>query len=114
MPAKSHILATLNIPREYYLDFLRGLFDGDGTTYSYIDKRWKSSFMFCVSFAAASRPFLDYIQLTSATCARMVKGTIRSSTRAHSLAYAKSDSLKLVKFMYDRDELPYLARKGES
>jgi hypothetical protein len=113
MPAKSHILATLNIPREYYPDFLRGLFDGDGTTYGYMDKRWKSSFMFYLSFAAASRPFLDYIQMMNNTYAGTVKGAIRSSTRVYSLAYAKSDSLKLVKFMYYRDGLPYLARKKE-
>lgn len=39
-PAKSKTIGKLLIPDEYFFDFLRGSFDGDGGTYSYWDKRW--------------------------------------------------------------------------
>ena len=112
-PAKSHTIAALSIPSQFYPDFLRGLFDGDGTTYGYFDPRWKSSFMFYVSFASASRPFLEYVQQMNDRYAGRVKGTIKSSTRVYSLAYAKTDSLKLAKFMYYQEGVPHLIRKKE-
>jgi hypothetical protein len=40
---KSKTISSINIPDKYFLDFLRGHFDGDGTFYSYWDRRWKSS-----------------------------------------------------------------------
>ena len=45
-PKKSRTMGAINIPDEYFFDFLRGHFDGDGTFYSYWDPRWRSSFMF--------------------------------------------------------------------
>ncbi|MCL5435596.1 MAG: hypothetical protein M1275_00770, partial [Patescibacteria group bacterium] len=50
-PAKSKTLGPLKIPDRYFFDFIRGHFDGDGSFYSYWDKRWLSSFMFYLSFA---------------------------------------------------------------
>ena len=43
-------LKSVVMPKKYFFDFLRGHFDGDGSFYSYWDKRWKSSYMFYVSF----------------------------------------------------------------
>ncbi len=51
-PKKSLTLGKLSIPDEYFFDFLRGCFDGDGCSYSYWDPRWKSSFMFYISFTS--------------------------------------------------------------
>jgi hypothetical protein len=44
--AKSKTIKRVNVPDIFFFDFLRGCFDGDGTFYSYWDKRWKSSFMY--------------------------------------------------------------------
>jgi hypothetical protein len=112
-PAKSHTIGALDIPAKYYADFLRGLFDGDGTTYGYKDVRWKSSFMFYISFAGASRPFLEYIHQMNIQHVGTLHGTIRLGTRAFSLTYAKNDSLKLAPFMYYRTGIPWLARKKD-
>ena len=60
--AKSKTIPKLKIPKEYYVDFLRGCFDGDGSFYSYFDPRWKSSFMFYISFTSASKSFIDWIR----------------------------------------------------
>src|ERR1700722_7240854 len=38
--AKSLTLSEIKIPEHYFIDFLRGCFDGDGCSYSYWDKRW--------------------------------------------------------------------------
>jgi len=38
------------------------LFDGDGCFYSYWDKRWRSSFIFYLSFCSASKKFLEWLQ----------------------------------------------------
>lgn len=57
-PAKSKTLGPLKIPRRYFFHFLRGVFDGDGCTYSYWDPRWRSSFMYYVCFVSASEKFI--------------------------------------------------------
>ena len=49
MPNKSKSIGEIQVPPRYFFDFLRGSFDGDGCTFSYWDKRWKSSFRFCAS-----------------------------------------------------------------
>ena len=51
-PAKSLTIKQVAVPERYFFDFLRGCFDGDGCSYSYWDPRWKSSFMFYISFAS--------------------------------------------------------------
>ncbi len=57
MPAKSKILSNIKIPDQYFFDFLRGCLDGDGYSYSYFDKRWKSSFMFYIGFCSVKLSF---------------------------------------------------------
>lgn len=53
-PHKSKTIGKLKIPNKYFFDFLRGVFDGDGSCYSYWDLRWASSFMFYTSFSSGS------------------------------------------------------------
>ena len=63
--AKSKTIEKVIVPRKFYFDFLRGVFDGDGSFYSYYDKRWKSSFMYYLSFASASKKYIVWIQETN-------------------------------------------------
>lgn len=111
-PAKSKTIGSVKVPDEYFCDFLRGCFDGDGSFYSYRDTRWRLSYMFYVSFASASRSFIDWLQ------ARIhdligVRGhvTTNKAVTFWQLKYAKIEGEKIVRSMYYSDFALYLTRK---
>ena len=109
-PAKSKILGSLKIPDKYFFDFLRGCFDGDGSIYSYWDPRWRSSYMFYISFASASLLFLLWIKKKIAKIAD-VHGKITPAARSLQLRFAKSGSVVLFKRMFYSGNVPHLKRK---
>lgn len=110
-PRKSRILGTLKIPDKFFFDFLRGCFDGDGTIYSFWDKRWADSFMFYISFSSASKPFLLWLQ-RCINRAIKTSGHIATDPRnTFQLKYAKADSLVLFPKMHYADTIPHLKRK---
>ena len=111
-PAKSLTIRKVLIPDEYFFDFLRGSFDGDGSFYSYFDPRWKSSFMFYTTFSSASRRHIDWIRAIVAGLLGVTGHVIAdASKRIYQLKYAKSDSLKILKNMYYSDTVVCLTRK---
>jgi intein/homing endonuclease len=110
-PAKSKTILRVNLPDEFYKDFLRGLFDGDGTVYGFQDKRWKNSFMYYTEFASASTEFLKWLQNKNMELIGTGMGRIKPNIRASSLSYAKTDSKKIFSAMYHSDDLPMLSRK---
>src|SRR3989338_7960663 len=61
MPNKTKILTSISVTDEYFFDFLRGHFDGDGSFYSYWDPRWKSSYMFYTVFISASKNHINWL-----------------------------------------------------
>ncbi len=111
-PNKTKTISALAIPDEFFFDFLRGHHDGDGCFYSYLDPRWKSSFMFYLAFISASGAHIDWIQ---SNVERLVgaRGHITVSSRSCvvQLKYAKADSLKLLRRLYPNSSVPHLARK---
>src|SRR3989338_9637178 len=111
-PAKSKTLGPLKIPDKYFFHFLRGVFDGDGCTYSYWDKRWKSSFMFYLCFASASPAFLEWLR-ANIEKSLFVRGHVTMDGRhiLQQLKYAKADSLKLLRKMYYSRSAMCLSRK---
>jgi len=62
MPAKSKILSEIKIPKEYFIDYLRGYFDGDGCSYSYFDPVYKNSYRFYISFASGSERYVIWLR----------------------------------------------------
>jgi hypothetical protein len=110
MPNKSKQMNELSIPDEFFLDLTRGLFDGDGTFYSYWDPRWRSSFMFYTAFVSASIPFLKWLQRNINRLIG-INGAIGTGNRIGYLRYAKRESEILIKSMYYSDEIPCLERK---
>lgn len=110
MPKKSKIIGGLKIPKKYFFDFLRGLFDGDGCFYSYWDKRWKSSFMFYVDFCSASKIFIEWLQKTLIEYLK-IKGDLKAGTNIWDLRFAKKEGLKIIKKMYYSPDVKCLARK---
>lgn len=111
-PNKSKTISALKIPNAYFFDFLRGCWDGDGTFYAYWDPRWESSYMFYISFASASPPFLKWIQetlrrLTHST----IEGKINFVYETSQLRFAKAGSELLFRKMFYSKNAPHLQRK---
>ncbi|MCW1930499.1 MAG: LAGLIDADG family homing endonuclease [Candidatus Kerfeldbacteria bacterium] len=112
MPNKSKILGEISIPQKYFMDFLRGHFDGDGTFYSYYDPRWKSSFMFYTVFCSASQAHVLWLQKKIHSCLQ-ISGHITSGgkNKLYQVRYAKKESQLLIKKIYYKKDLPCLERK---
>ena len=110
--AKSKTIGEVKIPHRYFFDFLRGCFDGDGSSYSYYDPRWKSSFMFYLSFVSASKDYISWLRHKILKKLK-IKGYVTGDGRKFifQLRYAKSESLKLLRKMYSRKEVVCLSRK---
>ncbi len=111
-PAKSKTIGVVKIPKKYFFDFLRGCFDGDGSFYSYFDKRWKSSFMFYLTLASASQDFIDWIR-KELKGRILVEGHISNAkdTSTHQLRYAKKEAMEIIKKIYYNDKVLCLSRK---
>lgn len=111
--AKSKTLGPINVPSEYYGDFLRGYFDGDGTIYENRDNRWNNSYMYYTGFVSASVTYLKWLHERNTAIAKVQGGSIKTNSRAFTLVYAKKDSHKLFNLMYYAPKLPALNRKRE-
>lgn len=111
-PNKSKTIKKVDIPDQLFFDFLRGMFDGDGYTYSYWDKRWKSSFMFYLGFASGSKNYINWLQERISIFLH-VKGHITGSgiSPCYQLKYAKKEALVLFRAMYHSDHGTRLSRK---
>jgi len=114
MPRKTKIIGVIKIPKEYFFDFLRGHFDGDGSFYSYWDTRWRSSYMFYTSFVSASKNHIDWLQKSIYNFLR-IKGHITKSVNdsVYQLKYAKVESLKLLSKIYYDKNVICLSRKRQ-
>jgi hypothetical protein len=112
MPKKSKIIREVKIPREYFFDFLRGCFDGDGSFYSYWDPRWRSSFMFYTSFASASPAHIEWLQEVIRGFLG-IKGYIgkNATNSVRQLKYGKAESLILLPKVYYNPAVVCLSRK---
>lgn len=112
MPKKSKIIKKVDIPKDFFFDFLRGFFDGDGSFYSYWDPRWRSSFMFYTSFVSASDNFICWLR-KELFLRLKVRGALDREPRksVYQLKYAKKESLKIINGMYYNRDVVCLSRK---
>lgn len=111
-PRKSKTIQKVLLPQEFFFDFLRGVFDGDGSTHSYYDKRWKSSYMFYTIFSSASPIFIDWLSEVIQQELH-IKGHVTKARNQSviQLKYAKSESVILLQKMYQNKRLKSLERK---
>lgn len=109
---KTKTIGPIKVPKQYFFDFLRGHFDGDGTFYSYFDPRWKSSYMFYTVFVSASKDHIDWLR-SSINSFLGINGHITKSVNAsvYQLKYAKAESLYLLPKMYYHKQVICLKRK---
>ncbi len=112
MPAKTKVISKIDVPKKYFFDFLRGHFDGDGTFYSYWDKRWKHSFVFYTEFMSASEKHISWLRETIHSLIG-IRGHVTRSKNSSviQLKYGKGESLKLLQEMYYSDDVVCLKRK---
>lgn len=100
-PAKSKTVSALNIPRKYFSDFLRGYFDGDGTSFSYYDPIFTNSYRFYISFISASPKFINWLQKRTRSELGINGHLSRSSGSNYvQLRFSKREALVLAKHMY--------------
>lgn len=115
-PNKSLTLSKVDIPGEYFFDFLRGLHDGDGCFYSYYDPRWKSSYMFYLCFTSASKKHLQWLR---AVIHRLigVQGSLSTQQQKnrlnafYQLKFAKAEALIILRKLYPDPGVVCLSRK---
>lgn len=111
-PSKSKTIGALKIPPQYFFDFLRGSFDGDGSFYSYWDKRWASSHMFYIVFISASPTHINWIRSSVARWTNLVGHLHKSpNNSAYQLRYAKTEAKIIIDRMYHDPRAPRLERK---
>lgn len=111
-PAKSKTIGEVQVPDEYFFDYLRGCFDGDGSFYSYWDPRWRSSHMFYVIFVSASKEHVKWLRHTLKERAG-VDGHITDDGKksTQQLKYAKKEALVIIEKMYYNSRVVCLGRK---
>lgn len=111
-PRKSKTIHKVKIPKKFFVDFLRGHFDGDGSVYSYWDPRWRSSFMVYVELVSASRRHIQWLQKQNFR--RLgIEGRITKSksNSCYRLKYAKRESIIFLKKIYASPRSIALTRK---
>lgn len=111
-PAKSKTMGKIDVPSTYFFDFLRGLYDGDGTFYSYYDPRWKNSFMFYLEFISASDKHIKWLRAELEKRLGVLGHISQDGKRStRQLKYAKRESEKIIKQIYKNTKGLYLKRK---
>lgn len=110
-PAKSKTLGALQIPDDFFRDFLRGVLDGDGSWY--IQKSWLGRYQYLkVELVSASYSFIEWINHKISTLAGL-RGTTRSRSlgRYHYLSYGGHQSIDLGTWLYYSSDVLALSRK---
>ena len=110
---KTKTLGSLKIPKKFFPDFLRGVLDGDGYTYSYWDKRWKKSFMFYTGIVSASKKYLEWINNRTSELYGIEGKIPFQNNSIFRLLFAKKASINLSNKLYYRKDLPCLERKRQ-
>ena len=108
-PAKSKTIKHIQVPNQYFFDFLRGCIDGDGNirTYKHPESRFPQ---LRVGIFSASKKFLQWLQ-NKIYYSVGAKGWIRITTRCYCLEYAMGDSIDLLNKIYYKDFFSSLSRK---
>jgi hypothetical protein len=111
-PRKSKTLGRLEVPGEFFFDFLRGHLDGDGMVRVYNDPYYPNARRLYVVFYSASPRHLEWLQ-ESVERLIGIHGYVAPSVGVLRLTYAKMNSIVLLRHMYHRPDVPCLKRKRD-
>jgi hypothetical protein len=112
-PKKSKTIGKIQIPPEYFKDFLRGCIDGDGSIT--ISKHPESRYpQYKVRLCSASKVFLEWILNTSKEFFLIKGGSIHipKNSSVFTLVFAKEDSIQILRSIY-KGKITSLKRKKE-
>lgn len=112
-PRKTFTIGKIRIPDNFFFDYLRGEFDGDGSSHAYWDTRWRSSVSIYINFACASKTHLQWINTTISRLVGVSGKLAKYGTGIYNLRFSKYKARKIHEAMYYDVALPYLKRKKE-
>lgn len=122
-PAKTYTIGEINVPNEYFKDFLRGHLDGDGSITTYIDRyntyrgRTYTNQRIFIRFTSASNIHINWLYkkintITGIKGAIIYKPPVISNrVPMWDIKFSKKESLKLLQYLYYKNNLPCLERK---
>ena len=109
---KSKTLKNVEIPNDLFFDFLRGHFDGDGSFYSYTDKRWENSQMYYMCFCSASKDHIEWIRHKINELLKIRGSLVKTAKNStYQLKFAKKESRILISHLYYNNQVVCLKRK---
>lgn len=122
MPNKSLIMGEIKLPDKYFVDFLRGHLDGDGSIRTYTDfynAKKKSSYVYeriFVTFISASEKHILWLhgkikKIIGVNGAIHRSKTIARKNPMYTIKFAKKESLILLSKIYYSEMVPCLSRK---
>jgi len=100
-PNKSKLMRLPQIPNEFFPDFLRGYFEGDGSIY--MDrpvKRYPAYRRLRLSFCSGSKLFLEELQEKISKFWGLKNKSIRKNHSGFDIAYSTYEALKILKSIY--------------
>ncbi len=114
-PRKTHNLEPIEVPEEYFSDYVRGFFDGDGTVYI---QKVNGTLQIKSGFVAVSLSFIkDFNKCLCGAIDIKEKSIHREIDKRgkrlikYNVHFYIDDSEKLEKFMYRNNPTLYLDRK---
>jgi len=114
VPRKTYNLGEIKVSDEYFADFVRGFFDGDGSAYIY---KVNNTPQIKVGFVCASMQFIDYFNkqlcrlLGVETKSIHIVPAYGKRVDRYSIDFYINDCEKLYNFMYGSNPELYLERK---
>lgn len=113
-PNKARRMRVPRVPKEFFSDFVRGYFDGDGNVWAGFMNRSRKTptKVLLVSFTSASLSFLNDLKKSLSLFG--IKGGQLYTPSKHNFTrftLATLDALKLYKIMYTGRRKPFLVRK---